>query len=106
MFLMHNKEARECRLHAEPCEDKAQRQSDPQNRADFLEMRQRWLGLARSYEFLERLELLSAVEANINDARLIIKDAAQLPCAVVASFSAEHHHRAHQGDVEFIVNVN
>ena len=39
MFLMHNKEARECRLHAEQCEDKAQRQSDPQNRDDFLEMR-------------------------------------------------------------------
>jgi hypothetical protein len=39
MFLMHNKEARECRLHAEHCEDKAQRQSDPQNRDDFLEMR-------------------------------------------------------------------
>jgi hypothetical protein len=76
MFLMHNKEARECRLHAKHCEDKAQRQSDPPNRDDFIEMRQRWLSLAHSYEFLERLELLSAVEANINDTRLIVKDAA------------------------------
>jgi hypothetical protein len=39
-------------------------------------MQQRWLSLARSYEFLERLELLSAVEAKIKDVRLIIKDAA------------------------------
>jgi hypothetical protein len=73
---MFNKEARECRLHAENCEDKARLQSDPQLRQDFLEMQQRWLSLARSYEFLERLELLSAVEAKIKDVRLIIKDAA------------------------------
>jgi hypothetical protein len=65
MFLIPNKEARECRLHAEHCEDKARLQSDPQFRQDFLEMQQRWLSLARSYEFLERLELLSAVEAKI-----------------------------------------
>jgi hypothetical protein len=76
MFLTPNKEARECRLHAEHCEDKARLQSDPQLRQDFLEMQQRWLSLARSYEFLERLELLSAVEAKIKDVRLIIKDAA------------------------------
>jgi hypothetical protein len=65
MFLTPNKEARECRLHAEHCEDKARLQSDPQFRQDFLEMQQRWWSLARSYEFLERLELLSAVEAKI-----------------------------------------
>ena len=76
MFLTPNKEARECQLHAEHCEDKARLQSDPQLRQDFLEMQQRWLSLARSYEFLERLELLSAVEAKIKDVRLIIKDAA------------------------------
>jgi len=54
----------------------ARLQSDPQLRQGFLEMQQRWLSLARSYEFLERLELLSAVEAKIKDVRLIIKDAA------------------------------
>jgi hypothetical protein len=37
MFLTPNKEARECRLHAEHCEDKARLQSDPQFRQDFLE---------------------------------------------------------------------
>ena len=76
MFLTPNKEARECRLHAEHCEDKAWLQSDPQLRQDFLEMQQRWLTLARSYEFLERLELLSAAEAKIKDVHLTIKDAA------------------------------
>ena len=76
MFLVINRDARECRLHAEHCEDKAWLQSDPQLRQDFLGMQQRWLSLARSYEFLERLELLSAVEAKIKDVRLIVKDAA------------------------------
>jgi hypothetical protein len=35
----------------------------------------RWLSLARSYQFLERLELLSAVEAKIKDVHLAIKNA-------------------------------
>ena len=76
MFLTPNKEARECRLHAEHCEDKARLQSDPQIRQDFLEMQQRWLSLARSYEFLERLEPLSAVEEKTKEMRLINKEAA------------------------------
>jgi hypothetical protein len=46
------------------CADKAQLQSDPQLRNDFLEMQQRWLSLARSYEFSEQLEFLSAIERN------------------------------------------
>ena len=51
-------------------------QSDPQLRPeDFLEMQQRSLSLARSYQFLERLELLSAIEAKIKDVHLIIKNA-------------------------------
>ena len=32
MFLTPNKEARECRLHAEHCEEKVRLQSDPQLR--------------------------------------------------------------------------
>jgi len=39
-------------------------------------MQQRWLSLARSYEFAERLEFLSAIEARNKEARLIIEDAA------------------------------
>ena len=40
------------------------RSSDPQLRNDFLEMQRRWLSLARSYEFSEQLEFLSAIERN------------------------------------------
>jgi hypothetical protein len=35
-------------------------------------MQQRWLSLARSYEFSERLDFLSAIEERNNEARLIL----------------------------------
>jgi hypothetical protein len=41
-------QAGECRLYAERCADKAQLQSDPQLRTDYLEMQRRWLGLLRA----------------------------------------------------------
>jgi hypothetical protein len=75
MFVSVSREASECRLYAEHCSDKARLQSDPQLRQCFLEMQRRWLSLARSYEFAERLEFLSAVEERNKEARLIIKDA-------------------------------
>ena len=75
MFVSVSREASECRLYAEHCADKARLQSDPQLRQCFLEMQQRWLSLARSYEFAERLEFLSAVEERNKEARLMIKDA-------------------------------
>ena len=65
MFVTFSSEARECRLYAEHCADRARLQSDPQLRKDYLEMQRRWLALARSYEFAEQLEFLSAVEARI-----------------------------------------
>jgi len=49
MFVTLSSEARECRLYAEHCADRAQLQSDPQLRKDYLEMQRRWLALARSY---------------------------------------------------------
>ena len=64
MFVNLTEQAGECRLYAERCADKAQLQSDPQLRIDYLEMQRRWLGLARSYEFSEQLEFLSAIERN------------------------------------------
>ena len=76
MLVEFSREARECRLYAEHCADKARFQSDPQLRQDFLEMQRRWLGLARSYEFSERLEFLSAVETRNKETRQIIEDAA------------------------------
>jgi hypothetical protein len=75
MFVSVSREASECRLYAEHCADKARLQSDPQLRQCFLEMQRRWLSLARSYEFAEQLEFLSAVEERNKEARLIIKDA-------------------------------
>jgi hypothetical protein len=75
MFVSVSNEASECRLYAEHCADKAQLQSDPQLRRWFLEMQRRWLKLARSYEFAERLEFLSAVEEWNKEARLLVKDA-------------------------------
>ena len=46
---------RECFQHAEDCARKAAAQPDPKVRQDFLDMEQRWLSLARSYEFTERI---------------------------------------------------
>ena len=74
MVVNLSREVRECRLYAEHCADRARLQSDPQLRRDFLEMQRRWLSLARSYEFSERLEFLSAIEAKNKEARLLIED--------------------------------
>jgi len=69
-------QVRECRQDAEHCAQNAQKQSDPQVRQSYLEMQRRWLSLACSYEFSERLEFLSNIEARNKEARRIIEDAA------------------------------
>jgi hypothetical protein len=46
---------RECLQHAKDCARKAAAQTDPKVKQDFLDMEQRWLSLARSYEFTERI---------------------------------------------------
>jgi hypothetical protein len=48
-------EIRECYRHAEDCARKATAQPDPKRKQDFLDLEQRWLFLARSYEFTQRL---------------------------------------------------
>jgi hypothetical protein len=48
-------EIRECLQHAENCARQAAAQADPKLKEDFSEMERRWLFLARSYEFTERL---------------------------------------------------
>jgi hypothetical protein len=68
MFTNLNEQASECRRHALNCASKAEIQSDPRVRQDFVQMQRRWLGLASSYEFLERLDLLSAVETKTKNA--------------------------------------
>ena len=72
MFVKLSEQARECRLYADHCAAKAGLQTDPKLRQVYLHMQQRWLSLARSYEFSERLEFLSAVEERNKEARLIL----------------------------------
>ena len=48
-------EIRECLEYAEDCARKAAAQADPTLKADFLDLERRWLVLARSYDFTERL---------------------------------------------------
>jgi len=48
-------EIAECYRHASHCRERARRAIDPETERDFLEVERRWLSLARSYEFAERL---------------------------------------------------
>lgn len=47
---------RECYRHAEDCERLAKIQTDLALRKDFFDAGERWLKLAHSYEFTERLQ--------------------------------------------------
>jgi hypothetical protein len=55
--MLHNlsEQIRECHMHAEHCARQARVQIDPELKDAYLEMEQRWLMLARSYEFTQRL---------------------------------------------------
>ena len=50
-----SEQVRECLQHAEHCARQAAAQTNCKLKEDFLEMERRWLFLARSYEFTERL---------------------------------------------------
>jgi hypothetical protein len=50
-----SEQIRECYRHADDCAQKAAAEADPQIKADFLDLELRWLFLARSHEFTERL---------------------------------------------------
>jgi hypothetical protein len=54
-----SEQIRKCLRHAEDCSRKADAQTDPNLKEDFLNLERRWLFLARSYEFTDRLTLLS-----------------------------------------------
>jgi hypothetical protein len=54
-----SEQVRECYMHAEHCAQQAGLQTDPKLKNDFFEMEERWLTLARSYEFTHRLESFS-----------------------------------------------
>ena len=48
-------EIRECHRHAEVCARKAAAQTDQKLKQDFLDKERRWLMLAQSYDFTQRL---------------------------------------------------
>jgi len=50
-----SEEVRVCYQHAEDCARKAVAQTNPKIKADFWDLELRWLFLARSCEFTERL---------------------------------------------------
>ena len=52
-----NDEIEECRRYAEDCRRRAQAATDPVLRAELTDIEERWLYLARSYEFTERVAL-------------------------------------------------
>ena len=61
-----SEQIRECYRHAEDCARKAAAQADPILKADFLDLERRWLVLARSYDFTERLNSCTKNSANPN----------------------------------------
>jgi hypothetical protein len=55
MVRDHSDEIRECYRHADDCRRRADEATDPGTKEHYLAMEQRWLGLARGYDFAEKL---------------------------------------------------
>jgi hypothetical protein len=55
MLQKLSSEILECYDHADECRQRAKEAFTDGSRQDFLDMEQRWLSLAHSYEFAERL---------------------------------------------------
>ena len=55
MLKAIKREIEECYELARGCAEKAKAEADAQRRQEFLDMERRWLFLAHSYEFTERL---------------------------------------------------
>ena len=55
-----SEQIRNCYQHADDCARKAAEQTDPQLKQDFVDLEKRWLLLARSFDFNERLSDFSA----------------------------------------------
>ena len=55
MLSNRSEHVRECLEHADDCARLAAAQTDTRMKQDFLDLERRWLSLARSYEFTERL---------------------------------------------------
>jgi hypothetical protein len=48
-----SEQVRECLRHAEGCAQRAAAQADPKLKQDFLQLEQKWLSLARSFQLTE-----------------------------------------------------
>ena len=68
MLLKVSDEIRECYRHALEARQKAESVANPSTRADFLDLERRWLSLARSYEFSERLMRFTNERPRLRDA--------------------------------------
>jgi len=60
MLLKLTGEIAECYRHATEARERAKTAGNAETKQDFLDMEQRWLSLARSYEFSERLSNFTA----------------------------------------------
>jgi hypothetical protein len=59
MLQTLDSEIRECYRHAAECNRRADQRRDSLTKLDFLDMERRWLYLAHSYQFAERLSNFS-----------------------------------------------
>jgi hypothetical protein len=59
-----SEQIRDCLRHAEECAQKAAAQTDPGLRDDWLRFERRWLEMARSWKFAERLDTPTDNSAN------------------------------------------
>ena len=66
MLLNVSAQVRECGRHAEECARQAKAQTNPKFQQDFLDLERRWLRLARSYEFSERLVIVATQNTDYN----------------------------------------
>jgi hypothetical protein len=60
MLQKLTEEIAECYAHASQCRERAKETVEPSIKRDFLDMEWRWLSLAHSYEFAERLSNFTA----------------------------------------------
>jgi hypothetical protein len=58
-MLRLSEQVRECLWHADDCAERAKREPNPDIKREFLEIENRWLKQACSYELLEQLALFT-----------------------------------------------
>jgi hypothetical protein len=60
MLRAVSKEVAECRRRAVECAERAKKAANPDDRAFYSDMEQRWLFMARNYEFTDSLSHLTS----------------------------------------------